>query len=230
MLLSLSSCEKFFQLFNNDDDDLSVGYSEEIQNFVPDSMLQQLTDLGMPLNEGKEPPWIEGSYFVSENLMKSSNVPDESYETGHRFYDYQYYFYDQDNERLTISMDTKGIDFDGNVQSESDGTGAFLSGYEDDFTAFIKVNGYSVVGENETAYYQTLEVVSGYITSQGIEDFHNALFMLDDYGDPYDCLIPVNTGRVMYDSDGLAPDGSSYKSAIFTEKGKALLGLDKVAE
>lgn len=219
LAVSFSSCKKF-DLFGT----LSQGFSDDIENFVPDSTIETLTNMGMIINEGKKPPNIEGSYLVSQLLMKATNVPDESYPIGHRFADYQYHFYDQNNRELSISLNAKGINTEGVVFTESTGDGAFLSGYDNDFTAFLIQEGYTLV-EGDSAYYKTLEVFSGTITETGIEDFHSALIMLDDYGDPYDYYIPVNTGRVFYDSDGLATSGSTYKTAILSEKGKKALGI-----
>lgn len=196
VLLVFGSCKK-------EEENLEVGFSQEIENFVPDSTIEKMRDLGMVINEGKQPPSIEGTYLVSPMIMKSSNVPNEGVEIGHQFIDYQYHFYNQNNDNLTIEMDATGYKND-RIVSESIGQGAFIAGYNDSFTVFLIEDGYSVKNTNDTSYSSMLTVSSGQITASGIKDFHKAIWMLDDFGDPHGHLIPINSGRVFFDSDSLA--------------------------
>ena len=198
-VLILFSCKK------EEEEDLSTGFSDDIENFVPDSTIQALRDLGMAINEGKEPPMLEGTYLASPYVMVSSNVPNESYDIGERFVDYKHYLKNQNNETLTIEMDREGINYySGALISKSTGNGAFISGYNDDFTAFIILEGERYLSEGDTSYSLTLHVISGTIAQEGIQEFQSALLMLDDYGDEFDHYIPVNTGRVFHDEDSIA--------------------------
>jgi hypothetical protein len=197
VLFLFASCKK-------EEENLEVGFSQEIENFVPDSTIEKMRDLGMVINEGKQPPSIEGTYLVSPMIMKSSNVPNESYEIGHQFINYKYHFYNQNNDELTIEMDATGINDYNRIISESKGQGAFIAGYNDSFTAFLIEEGYSVKNTFDTSYFSMLTVSSGQISASGIKDYHQAIWMLDDFGDPHGNLIPVNSGRVFFDSDSLA--------------------------
>lgn len=197
VLLVFGSCKK-------EEENLEVGFSQEIENFVPDSTIEKMRDLGMVINEGKQPPSIEGTYLVSPMIMKSSNVSNEPYEIGHKFVDYELDFYEQDNVNLTIKLDTKGIGSSNNIISETIGEGSFISGYNETFSVFTIEDGYLLKSTYDTAYFKTLAVTSGRITADGIKDYHEAIWMLDDYEDPYRTLIPINSGRVFIDSDSLA--------------------------
>ena len=194
--VSLFSCKK-------EEEDLSTGFSNDIENFVPDSTIQALRDLGMIINEGKEPPTLEGTYLATPYIMLSTSVPNDSYESGDQFIDYKYYLKNQDNEKLTLEIDTEGLHL-GEVLSRSEGNGAFISGYEDDFTAFVILESESYLSSGDTTYTRMLEVLSGTIIQSGIENFQSAILMLNDYGDEFDHYIPVNTGRVFEDGDSIA--------------------------
>jgi len=216
----LLSCEK--EKAPND-----KGFSEEIKNFVPDSTMQKMKDLGMVIHEGKVPPKLEGIFIASPLIMRSTSVPEDGYSPGHKFIDYYYKFYNQDNKKLAISLNTQGVNSKGEAITTSTGNGAFISGNKNNFTIFVVLDEKAPVNENDTAFSQSLEVISGTISPEGIVNFHSALWMLDTYGDPYEMYIPVNTGRVFYDSDSLASRTYSMKmkssNGMFENSNKSLL-------
>jgi hypothetical protein len=199
-ILIMPSCEE--------EEDLSVGFSEEIENFVPDSTIQLLRDLGMIIHEGKEPPSLVGKYYLTPNLMDSSNVPNESRQSGHRFADYRLHFHNQNNEKLSIELDTEGLNTsqsDTTIISSSIGNGGFLSGYDNEFSVFIISETESYHNNNQdTARIRMLRLYSGEIAPEGIKYFKSSLLVLDDYGDEFDVYIPINTGRIFHDGDSLA--------------------------
>jgi hypothetical protein len=205
----------FFSCEKKEKEDLSRGFSNEIENFVPDSTIQTLQNLGMTIHEGKQPPTFEGSYLASPLVLLSTNVPGDWQNIGGRFADYNYHFKNQDNKNLTIELDTEGINYNnGDVISSSNGNGAFIAGYNESFTAFIILESESYLGSGDTAFARSLEVISGSITGEGIENLQMALLMLDDYGDEFDRYIPVNTGRVFHDSDSIA----NWAETMFKKK------------
>jgi len=211
--LFLFSCKK-------ENEDLSKGFSDDIENFVPDSTIQALRDLGMIINEGKEPSMLEGAFLATPYIMLSTSVPDDSYVSGDRFADYKYYLKNQDNETLTLEVDTEGIS-SGNVFTRSEGNGAFISGYEEEFTVFVILESERYMSGGDTSFARTLEVISGTIAQDGIHNFQAAILMLDDYGDEFDHYIPINTGRLFEDGDSIAYRdgfGNMKKSSIINER------------
>jgi len=202
-----------------------ISFSQQIKNFVPDSTIQVLRDMGLEVHEGIQPPNIEGVYHASPNLMLSSSVPNEIYKEGEQFADYRYQFRDQNMEKLTISLDSKGMFVGTNkVISEKTGQGAFLSGYGQEFSAFIILDGYSLKG-SDTTWHQSLEVISGTITTDGIENFQMAVLLLDDYGDPHNFLIPINTGRAFHDGDSLASSKNSFREILIESSENSALNV-----
>lgn len=192
-ILSINSCKK------NDE----TGFSEDIENFVPDSTMQALEEMGMIINEGKVPPSLDGYFLASPLIMTESSVPDESYDSTTNFVDYLYYFHNQDNDELTIDLDIDGLNDSHELISHSEGIGTFLSGNNSFFSSFTIQDGYTLLEGSDTAFYKLLTVLSGKIDNTGILDYQYALLMLDDYGDPYDYYIPNNTGRLFKDGDDL---------------------------
>jgi hypothetical protein len=200
-LMVLPSCEK-------EKEDLSKGFSKELQSLVPDSTIQLLRDMGMIIHEGKNPPIIEGKFYLAPNLMDSSNVPNETREKGHRFADYRLYFHHQNNKDLTIKLNSEALHIlsdDTLVIGSSVGEGGFLSGNGKEFSVFIISEGETYHNDKQdTARYRSLGLYSGELTPEGIKNYQKAFLMLDDYGDEFDLYIPVNTGRIFHDGDFLA--------------------------
>ncbi len=198
------------------------GLSQDIKKFVPDSTLNKLRAMGFPINEGKNPPSLEGIYLASPRNLVSTSVPDDSYQPGARFADQKLKVYAQNNQALTASLDFKEFSTqNGQLLGKSLGKGAFLAGNDASFTLFIQSEGYLLSNNNQdTSRYTFLDVYSGVVTTKGIQKFNNALLMLDDHGDPYDELIPINTGRLFKDGDELAEKQGTFRIAVSSASGK----------
>jgi len=195
------SCEKDDQKTSSKTD---KQLSEDIRNIVSDSTLQNIIELGMPVNKGLTPPDIENSYVASPFILKSSNI---SYDyEGKLFADYYVRFYDQNNDSLTIKLDYS------NGGETGTGVGGFLSGSGSRFSVFVEVNslylGYPA---------KMLQIISGTITSEGIKDFYFTNYMLDNYGNEGGYWIENGEGRIIYDSDGISPVTESFKSTQVKE-------------
>ena len=53
------------------------GLTKQINKIVPDSILTNMMNQGMPINGGNEPPEIEGTFVVTPFILESSTVPDD---------------------------------------------------------------------------------------------------------------------------------------------------------
>jgi hypothetical protein len=197
LTLLFASCKK-------DEAKPSGELSQEIKNFVPDTLLQDIMALGMPINKGLTPPNFENIYFGSPFALVNSNI---SYDyEGKLFADYKVQFFDQDNENLTVKVSYV------NGPEEGSGLGAFISGSGDKFSVFVQVNS-TYSGTNAVM----LHIISGTLTSTGIKDLYFANFMLNNYGNEYGYWIQEGEGRVIKDTDGNSPIISSLKSSILRE-------------
>lgn len=167
------------------------GLTREINEMVPDSLLDVIDSLGMPIYKGGNPPTIEGSYLSTPFVLINSNRDGDV--IGTVYADYYMKFSNQNNKELTISMDYE------NGPEVGNGIGGFIVGDNGNFSVFSKL---TVVVYSDTAYI--LNLISGKLQDDGIKDFHLALFMLDNLGNPNGYYINNGDGRIFNDSDGLA--------------------------
>jgi len=190
------SCTKDLLNSDNKNGDLS----QDIKNIVPDTTLQKITKLGMPINKGTNPPNLVNIYKVSPLILKNTNIPND-YAIGYKFSDYKFKLYEQDNSKLTIKFDY--------VSGSETGTGlgAYIAGNGNQFTVFIKVHSL-----NNNSPAEVLHIISGTITSAGITNFYFSNFMLEDYGDPQNLWMAEGQGRVFYDSDNSSPIVTSLQA------------------
>lgn len=174
--------------------------TKDIYRLVHISTLRKIINLGMPIHTGDKPPKIEGIYRISPEILKASNIPNDSYPIGERFEDITIKYHNQNNNDLTVKVDYN--------QGEGSNTGhdlaAFIVGTGNNFTIFAKVDG--VMDGQE---YIGVEVYSGTITQEGIKNLYTATFMIDDKGDSGDILIENGQGRVFSDGDRISESVSS---------------------
>jgi len=183
LTLSLSSCKK---------DETETGFSEDIQNLVPDSLLQTIKEMGMPVNEGLKPPTIENIYEASPFVLVSSNIYGDT--PGDIFVDFKVEFADQNNEDLTIKVSYV------NGNEKGTGLGSLISGSGNDFSVFVKMTASSLESDADL-----LLIISGTKASTGIKNLYYSIFMLNNYDNVNDYWIENGEGRILYDSDGISP-------------------------
>ena len=188
------------------EDDLTKGFSPEIQRIVPKEVIDTMRKYGMVIHQGRKPPKTEGIYLFSENILVGSSQRGDT--KGRKYADYRYRFYEQDDKALTIKVSAKGYGSTGNVTGEATGKGAFLAGADNKFTIFSED-----VGTSQNATYVTLATYSGEITSDGIKGFRYAFYMKSKQ-DPGNVLVPVGTTRVFEDKDGTSKTVSSLRMSI----------------
>ena len=187
LAIVITACSK-------DDEDKKEfdGSVETIENFFSAEVLQTMEDFGFVVHEGNTPPNISGEYLLSQTKLEASNMPNDV--IGRIYTDIILKFSNQENENL--SLDYEQIAGTAN----SVGVQSFISGKDDNFSVFIKVN--------NTLEEHTSVIAVGYsgkLLDGGIENIQYTIIMLDDKGDPNNNLIGNNTGRLFIDSDGFSP-------------------------
>lgn len=168
------------------------GLSRDINNLVPEEILEKMKSLGLPIYTGDNPPNIEYSFYCDPLILTNSNLEDD--EIGQEFAPLSIKFYDQDDKNLTLKC------YYEQAGSIAEGFGGFIVGDGDKFSIFLDLKS----KDQNDVTISVVEVISGQITDSGIKDFYLSIFMIDDSGDPYDNLIPIGGGRVIYDSDGFS--------------------------
>lgn len=197
-LLSLtSSCKK--------DEDANKGFSENIQNLVSKEMIDELRSRGLNLNEGTNPPVIEGVYLSSPHELVSPYGEEDAYEAGYEFDDLKIRFSNQDQQNLSVKVDLKG-------STNGSGQGAFLAGSGNKFTLFSEIVSHSEDGDEDPYTATQIRIFSGELTDKGIKNLQTALIMKAKT-DPNDVLIPVGSGRIIKDGNGLAEKTNGFRMA-----------------
>lgn len=169
------------------------GLTADINKLVPQSIIDEMESIGMPIFTGNRPPNLGlstgKSYKASPFILKSSNRSGDT--PGYTFADYYVNFHEQNNSDLTVKINYK------NGGEEGSGLGAFIVGKDSEFTVFAEVNStymsYSA---------KMVHVISGTVTTTGIKDLYFANFMVDNYGNVGKVWIENEEGRVIYDTDG----------------------------
>lgn len=102
----------------------------------------------------------------------------------------------------------------GNGSSSNIGTGAFISGSGNNFTAF-----FNNIGESYGIAQRTALVISGTKTSDGIKDLYYAFVMVEKGDDSSHPLMAEGVFRVFRDQDGLSVNCTWPSSTRSTAKG-----------
>ena len=147
-----------------------------------------LENLGMPINSGNNPPDIEG-FYLTDDLDCVADTTDDYMQDLY----YNWNFYDQTDNEIKVSYFNNGTD-------SATGQGSYIFGEGNDFTIYIEFN-----GSDGSVSYTNVNIISGTLTSSGIEDFTQGFIMTDKTGDDYDYyLMAVNEARIYEEGDGLA--------------------------
>ena len=174
-------------------------YEEEFdEKIVKEIPVEMLTRLGqyMPIYSGSTPPTIEGTYRVAPNRY---------------VYDTTGYF----NENKPTATDKiirfsnqksngQEVDYaayDAGVADIAYGTGAVVIGSGNNFTAFFNTE----MTDTKGIYVKQATLVSGTITSQGIQNLYRSFLTTDKRGDDKnEVYMSVGAFRTFKDGDGMA--------------------------
>jgi len=194
-ILSIVSCTKDSHEIlpiNNLEDN---GFSTEINNLVPDSIITIMENLGMPIYRGGNPPLLNAGYLTEPLTLMATNRSSDN--IGQIFEDYVWTFSNCNLEDLTVV-----VDYQSDSGDLGNGVGSFISGEGNEFTVFVE----AINIDNDTgSEASVLYCLSGTLGADSITDFYLCLIMLDDNGDPFDTYIEVGQGRVIIDGDSVSP-------------------------
>ncbi|HBG23885.1 MAG: hypothetical protein A2X17_07105 [Bacteroidetes bacterium GWF2_41_61] len=199
------------------------GLTEDINNLVPESIIDELKRLGMPVNTGITPPVVNGIYSLTQFVLKNSNITND-WANGTRFNDLRIRLYDQNNTNLTIKYEDVSINYTTGAQTgTSSGTSAFIVGNGNLFTVFVRVISTRPTGESAELVY----IVSGSMAGVNISALHWANFMLNNNG--YTTIYMANgSGRVFYDLDGLSEKIISLTTADLPTKSSQIIIIPEI--
>ena len=195
----ISSCKKDDNTTNNNQNTNTL--PTPISNIVPQTMIDSLRAAGTAVNEGTTPPIVNGIYLMHPDSCTYDNSPGNL--AGTLFSDYKFRFTNQDNAAFTISVEQKAIPA-GTLSSTPVET--YISGSGNNFSVFllrtISPQGITV---------QQFNILSGTLTSSGIQNLQNTLYMRSKGDDPTNAVVPAGTIRVFINgAAGLAENASTF--------------------
>lgn len=195
----LNSCK-------NREEDPTIGFSEEIQKIVPQSIVNDLRAKGMTINEGKVPPAIQGAFRANPYELLSPYGQEDGWTKGKIITAYRFLFSEQTADGKQMKIDYKN---EGGTDTGT-GLGSFVSGHGNKFTLFAEAK-----GRSQNVDYTNLIVISGEVTAKGIADFQYSLYLNQkSEGLGKGALIPINTGRIWIDNDKLTERVSNYRIGV----------------
>lgn len=197
--LTFSSCKKSNDTGGTTPPDT---FPTPISNIVSQSMVDSLRARGVVINDGTTPPIVNGIYFMHPDSCTYDNSPGNT--AGSIYSDYKFRFSSQDNSKYTVTVDQKTSP--GGVLS-SVPVSSYISGSGNNFSIFIL----RTVTPSAVPVQQ-FNVLSGTLTSGGVQGFQNTLYMRSKGGDFDNVLVvPAGTVRVFVTgAPGLATTAATF--------------------
>jgi hypothetical protein len=178
---------------------------QEVQNMLTPDQLKVLEEHGLIINEGINPPDIQGVYYSNYNYCTFDST---GLIEGSTVDNYFWTFYDQNDKNVKLDYTAQTI------QDQASGAGAFITGDGELFSVFVEL-----VGVNFGVDYTTVMVISGRKTTDGINDFMFGLILTDKdtTADPFDAIMmPIDGHRIFEEYDDLA-ESSVWPKALSTQ-------------
>lgn len=194
-----------------------------INEVIDVGSMDSISSMGMKLYPGSTPPNIENSYLMSPNVCFNSNIMGVF--PGKKFVDFYIKFSNYNSHEHTILVDYINADVSrSNLKS-------YISGSGDNFAVFTPIKNY--FGSDFLEYYQkpkdieiidsvlVIQIISGSLGDNYIEDFTYAFFILNTFGNINDIWKDEKSGHINFDRDRVSeviPDLKSTYSEKFTLK------------
>lgn len=175
MLTIISACKKEDETGTPKTDT----FPTPLNSFISQSMIDSLRAAGAAVYSGTTPPTVNGIYFMHPDSCTYDNSPAHS--AGSIYSDYKFKFSSQNNTAFTVDVAQKSIP--AGVLSSSP-VYSFISGSGNNFSIFI-IRTLTPSGVTVQQY----NVLSGTLTSGGIQNFQNTLYMRSKVGDTDNALV-----------------------------------------
>lgn len=171
---------------------------DSINDVIDEETLEDLEDIGTEINEGIEPPNIEGKYLVDNMyLIYDSRYFPHYFDPGYNMKNYVYTFYEQtEDNKIKVKYHVLN---DSNVKGG--GEGAFISGEDNSFTIYLRTK--SSLGG---VMFDTLQIISGTVNRDGIDNFQLTLIIMGKIGADVENIEmedfpPIGTKRIIIAKD-----------------------------
>ncbi|RYY54477.1 MAG: hypothetical protein EOO09_14125 [Chitinophagaceae bacterium] len=161
-------------------------FPEPFSALAPQSLIDSLRSAGTMIYDGNTPPVINGIYLMSPDSCTYDNSPGNS--RGQLYTDYKFRFSEQDNNAFTIKLEQKAIP--ANTVNPLP-VKTYISGSGNNFS-IITLRTKSLSGVD----VENINIFSGTLTTGGIRNLQNTLYIRSKGNDPNNTVAPAGTIRV----------------------------------
>lgn len=194
----ITSCDDILPPVITETDNQVYDLSPEIKELVTDEQLARLQKAGFPIHEGTTPPHLDTTVYADKEECIFSDDGDTDWKLPAFCY---LNFSNFNQEKNSVIYNYSMEDFTNIIKDKE----ALLSGADNKFTAFMKIESKCETVDYEIEY-SNLFLVSGRYDpiSKDIESLYIAHLLLDKKGDEYDHLMAVDAIRVFRETDVVA--------------------------
>ena len=171
----------------------------EAKAIIPEEFIGKMAANGMTINEGTNPPNIQGIFATGILKMIYTSLNYDTFPIGKEIESYRFKFYEQRGTKIK----TDYINEDILANDQATGRGTIISGNGNKFTAYLDMDITDI--EIKT---RDVSVLSGEITPEGIKNFQYAFLKMDKTVDFSERLVPV--GTIWISKDKLAIKKQEY--------------------
>ena len=169
----------------------------EAKAIIPEEFIGKMAANGMTINEGTNPPNIQGIFATGILKMIYTSLNYDTFPIGKEIESYRFKFYEQRGTKIK----TDYINEDILANDQATGRGTIISGNGNKFTAYLDMDITDI--EIKT---RDVSVLSGEITPEGIKNFQYAFLKMEKTGDFSERMVPVGTIRIY------KPQNRQYKN------------------
>ena len=195
-LIALVSCTK-----SDSNEPKRFDIPAEAKAIIPEEYIAKMNANGMTINEGTNPPNIEGIFATGILEMIYTSLENDSYSVGKEIDSYRFKFYEQKGTKVRTDYINESI----TANDQARGRGTIISGNGNKFTAYLDMD----ITDLEIKT-RDVSVLSGEITPQGIKDFQYGFLKIEKTGDTSNRMVPEGTIRIWVSQSKLAVKKQNY--------------------
>lgn len=168
------------------------GSMRNIEKFIGSDISLSLQLMGFQIHSGSNPPIVEGTFVADPLEILSSTLTDEWPGTSMEAQVFTFHSQNQKMQKLNYVPENETET--GKIST------AVISGQDGSFTVCFKIS-----DEKDGYLVESIHVISGFMASNGIQQFQKAVFIKTIEGEaPSEIWYLEGKGRVIHETDKIA--------------------------
>lgn len=172
----------------------------EAEAIISEEFIAKMANNGMTINEGTNPPNIEGIFATGVLKMIYTSL-EKDFPIGEEIESYRFKFYDQVGTKVKTDYVNEAFI----NEEQATGRGTIISGNGNKFTAYLDMN---IIDSGIKT--RDVSVLSGEITPNGIKNFQYGFLKIEKTGDFRNKLVPEGTIRIWVSKGKMAVRKKQY--------------------